>query len=47
VVMLATVQSKTFLSSRLLSKNLNIRMHKAIILPVVLYCLVSDIKGGI
>jgi hypothetical protein len=41
---------QNLLSSRLLSKNLKIRIYKTIILPVVLYgCktnLVSDIKGG-
>jgi hypothetical protein len=35
--MLATIQSRTFLSSRLLSKNIKIRIYKTIILPVVLY----------
>jgi hypothetical protein len=34
--MLATVQSTTF-SSRLLSKNVKIKIYKTIILPVVLY----------
>jgi hypothetical protein len=33
--MLATIQS--FLSSRLLSKNIKIRIYKTVILPVVLY----------
>jgi hypothetical protein len=36
--MLATVQIRTiFLSSRLLSKNIKIRIYKNIILPLVLY----------
>jgi hypothetical protein len=35
--MLATVQCRTFLSSRLLSKNVEVRTHRTIILPVVLY----------
>jgi hypothetical protein len=35
--MLATIGSKNLLSSRLLSKNLKIRIYKSIILPVVLY----------
>jgi hypothetical protein len=35
--MLATIQSKSLLSSRLLSKNVEIRIYKTIILPVVLY----------
>jgi hypothetical protein len=37
--MLATIQSRTFLSPRLLSKNTKIRiyLYKSIILPVVLY----------
>jgi hypothetical protein len=35
--MLATIGSKNLLSSRLLSKNLKIRIYKTIILPVVLY----------
>jgi hypothetical protein len=41
---------QNLLSSRLLSKNLKIRIYKTTILPVVLYgceTLVSDIKGGI
>jgi hypothetical protein len=33
--MLATIQSRTFIF-RLLSKNVKIKMHKTIILPVVL-----------
>ena len=40
---------QTLLSSRLLSKNLNIKIYKTIILPVVLYdceTLVSYIKRG-
>jgi hypothetical protein len=40
---------QSLLSSRLLSKNLKIRINKTIILPVVLYgceTFVSDIKGG-
>jgi hypothetical protein len=36
---------QSLLSSRLLSRNLNIKIHKPIILPVVLYGLVSNIKG--
>jgi hypothetical protein len=35
--MLGTIQCKTFLSSRLKSKNFKIRICKSIILPVVLY----------
>jgi hypothetical protein len=35
--MLATIQSRTFLSSRLLSNNIKIRIYKTIILPLVLY----------
>jgi hypothetical protein len=35
--MLATIQCKICLSSRLLSKNIKIRIYKTIILPVVLY----------
>jgi hypothetical protein len=35
--MLATIQSRTFLSSHLLSKNTEIRIYKTINLPVVLY----------
>jgi hypothetical protein len=35
--LLATIQSRTFFSSRLLSKNIKIRIYKIIILPVVLY----------
>jgi hypothetical protein len=35
--MLATIQSRTFLSSLLLSKNIEIRICKTIILPVVVY----------
>jgi hypothetical protein len=35
--MLATIRSRTLLSSRLLSKNIKIRIHKTIILPVVLH----------
>jgi hypothetical protein len=35
-VMLAPIQSRT-LSSRLLSKNIKIRIYKFIILPLVLY----------
>jgi hypothetical protein len=35
--MLATIRFRAFLSSRLLSKNLKIRICKTIILPVVLY----------
>jgi hypothetical protein len=37
LVMLATIQSRTFLSACLLSKNIVIRTYKTIILPVVLY----------
>jgi hypothetical protein len=36
-VMLATIQSRTFWSSRLLSKHVKNRIYKIIILPVVLY----------
>jgi hypothetical protein len=35
--MLATIQFRTLLSSRLLSKSIKIRIYKIIILPVVLY----------
>jgi hypothetical protein len=35
--MLATVQSRTFCLLHLLSKNVEIRLYKTIILPVVLY----------
>jgi hypothetical protein len=35
--MLATIQFRTFLSSRLLSKNIKIRIYRTIILPVLLY----------
>jgi hypothetical protein len=35
--MLTTIRSRTFLSSRLLSKIIKIRIYKTIILPVVLY----------
>jgi hypothetical protein len=35
--MLATIQYRNFLSSRLLPKNIKIRLHKTVILPVVLY----------
>jgi hypothetical protein len=35
--MLATFQSRTFLSFCLLPKNINIRVHKTIIMPAVLY----------
>jgi hypothetical protein len=35
--MLAIIQSKIFLSSRLISKNLKIRIYKPVILPIVLY----------
>jgi hypothetical protein len=35
--MLATIQVQNLLSSRLLSKNIKIRVSKAIILPVVLH----------
>jgi hypothetical protein len=35
--MLATIQPKTFLPSRLLSKNIKIEVYRNIILPVVLY----------
>ena len=41
---------QTLLSSRLVSKNLKIKIYKTIILPVVIYgweTLVSYIKGGI
>jgi hypothetical protein len=36
MIMLTTIQSRIF-SSRLLLKNINIRMYKTVILPVVLY----------
>jgi hypothetical protein len=35
--MLPIIQCKSFLSSRLLSKNVKIRTYKTIILPLVLY----------
>jgi len=35
--MLAIIWCRTFLSSRLLSKNLKIKIYKTIILPVPLY----------
>jgi hypothetical protein len=35
--MLATIHARTFLSSRLLSKNIKICIYKIIILPLVLY----------
>jgi hypothetical protein len=35
--MLATIQSRTFLSSPPLSKSVKIRIYKTIIFPVVLY----------
>jgi hypothetical protein len=35
--MLAIIQSKMFLSSRLISKNLKIKIYKIVVLPVVLY----------
>jgi hypothetical protein len=35
--MVATIQSRNFLSFRLLSNNIKIRIYKTIILPVVLY----------
>jgi hypothetical protein len=35
--MLAIIRFRAFFSSRLLSKNLKIRIYKTIILPVVLY----------
>jgi hypothetical protein len=35
--MLAIIQSKIFFSSRLISKNLKIKIYKIVILPVVLY----------
>jgi hypothetical protein len=35
--MLVTIQSRSFLSSRLPSKNTKIRIYKTIVLPVVLY----------
>jgi hypothetical protein len=35
--MLVTIQARNFLSSRLLSKHVNIGTYKTIILPVVLY----------
>jgi hypothetical protein len=35
--MLAIIQSKIFLSSRLISKNLKIKIYKTVIFPVVLY----------
>jgi hypothetical protein len=35
--MLATIQSRTFLSSRLLFKHVKIRIYKTIIFPVVQY----------
>jgi hypothetical protein len=35
--MFATIQSRTFLSSRLLSKNVENGIYKTTILPVVLY----------
>jgi hypothetical protein len=41
MVILATL-CQNLLSSRLLSKNVKIRIHKTIILPAVLY----GIKGG-
>jgi hypothetical protein len=37
LVMLATVQSRTFLCSHLLSKNVKIRIYVTIFLPMVLY----------
>jgi hypothetical protein len=36
-LMIATVQFKTFLSSHLLPKNVNIKIYKTIILHIVLY----------
>jgi hypothetical protein len=36
-VMLATIQVQNILSSRLLSKNLKIKIYKTILLPIVLY----------
>jgi hypothetical protein len=47
--MFTTIQSRTFLSSRLLSKNLKIRLHSSAGLSLVVYgCenLVSDFKDG-
>jgi hypothetical protein len=35
--MLAIIQSKIFLSSRLISENLKIKIYKTVILPAVLY----------
>jgi hypothetical protein len=35
--MLAIIQSKIFLSSRLISKNLKIKIYRTVILPVMLY----------
>jgi hypothetical protein len=35
--MLAVIQAKIFLSSRLISKNLKIKIYRTVILPVVLY----------
>jgi hypothetical protein len=35
--MLATIQSRSFLSFHLLSKDVKIRIYKTIILPVILY----------
>jgi hypothetical protein len=37
MVMLATIQSRTFCLLGLLSRNLKIRIYETIILPVVLY----------
>jgi hypothetical protein len=35
--MLAIIQFRIFLSSRLISKNIKIKIYKTVILPVVLY----------
>jgi hypothetical protein len=46
--MLATIQSRTFLPSHLLSTNITIRIYETLILPVVLYGCETwslDIKG--
>ena len=37
---------QNLLSSRLLSKNLKVKIYRTIILPVVLYGCETDIEGG-
>jgi hypothetical protein len=42
--MLATIQSRTFLSSRLLSKNIKIRIYKTIVLFILIF-MILDSRG--